>query len=161
MPRQVTDPKLRTGLDYQHLDYEPDRKNDCAARAWAKVTGEPYASVYAELSKHAGQPIERGGTPFHTMLAFGLKRGWVWKDLNTLSIVVDRHFRSNGCASKGYKVVRKLLTAEHIPANTAVVAITPDHAVAVVDHVIYDSFDCRGKRSRRLQGYFFKPTHAK
>jgi hypothetical protein len=35
-----------------------------------------------------------------------------------------------------------------------------DHAVAVVNHIIHDSWDCRGKRSRKLAGIWIKKDKA-
>jgi hypothetical protein len=52
-------------------------------------------------------------------------------------------------------MVNKLLKACDLPKEP-IVAIVYGHAVAVVNHVVYDSWDSRGQRSRKLHGYFIK-----
>ena len=50
-----------------------------------------------------------------------------------------------------------LFKAENLPKQLCV-AITTQHAVAVEDHVVLDSFDSRGDRSCVLEGYFVKKS---
>jgi len=137
--RPCSDPTDRTGLQYQHLDYAPENRNDCSPRAWAKVTGEPYEAVYAELQSYQKAPINKNGTTFRATYLFAKKRGYV--------------FDEGAWASK------RLLKAAYLPKEPVVVHVR-GHAVAVVNHVIHDSWDCRGKRSRKLAGIWIKKDKA-
>jgi hypothetical protein len=140
MTRNTTDPKKRTGLDFVQVDLGTT-PNSCSAVAWSIVTGLPFEEVLKELQSYQRSRISKVGTYARSSVLFANNHGYRWVDTSPV-------LKAGLSLSK-----QKLLKAENLP-KSAVVAQVHEHALAVVNHTIYDSFDSRGKRSRKLEGYF-------
>ena len=103
-----------------------------------------YGAVFRELLplqkesrwyESYGEPVYCGGTPAGgldrvVMARFLLKRGWHW----TASISGTKFKASN------------------LPPRC--IAIQAGHYVCVRDGAIWDTWDSRGKRAKRLEGFF-------
>ena len=141
----TTDPKTRTGLGFVPVDLA-DKPNCCAPTAWAIVTGLPFEQVFEELQSYQPkEKIERVGTCHSSSQKFAKNHGYTLVEPKPL-------YHRGQC-----RIIHKLLKASDLPKEPIVVLV-PSHAVAVVDHVVYDSWDSRGQRSRKLQGYYIKRT---
>lgn len=139
----ATDPETRTGLGFIPVDLT-EKPNSCAPMAWTLVTGLPFEQVFAELQGYQPrEKIERCGTLISSSIKFARRHGYKLVEKDCL------YHRGLG------RLASQLLRATDLPRKP-VVALVRGHAVAVVDHVVYDSWDCRGKRSRKLMGYFVK-----
>jgi hypothetical protein len=118
--------------------------NACAPTAWAIVTGLPFEQVFEELQSYQPkEKIERVGTCNSSSWRFAKRHGYQFVQHKAL-------YHRGQC-----RMVNQLLKACDLPKDP-VVAIVYGHAVAVVNHVVYDSWDSRGQRSRKLHGYFIK-----
>jgi hypothetical protein len=103
---------------------------DCACRAAAIATGQPYATVYAALNLAAsrerrikGRSSAREGVHKATMRRYMASLGWTWTP--TMRI-------GSGCTVH--------LRADELPTGRLVVAVSK-HYTAVIDGVIHDTFD--------------------
>jgi hypothetical protein len=153
----------RTGLQIERWQPRPDHLpsgGDCAVRSACWATGEKYEDVFAELQQRANackrRPVSilRAGTPLSAIKDFYRKRGWTWvKVLGELKTTEKRY--ASGMKIRTTKRANVLFKAENLPKKLCV-AITTEHAVAVDDHVVLDSYDSRGDRSSILEGYFVK-----
>lgn len=108
---------------------------DCVTRALAIATGEPYAEVYAEVTRRAGKTA-RSGVPKHVGREFLLARGWRWTP--TMSI-------GSGCTVH--------LRPDELPDGT-IVCQCSRHLVAVVDGVLQDTHDSSRSGTRCVYGYW-------
>jgi hypothetical protein len=110
---------------------------DCAARAIAIASGWPYEKVYQALASEGGGAIygSRLNHP-HT----GLRQSTVAGFLNR------QGWRFTAARRGATTPVR--LRGEELPMGRLIVALAT-HVCAVIDGVIYDTYDCsRGGRSR-------------
>ena len=156
----------RTGLKIEHYQPRPDHLpsgGDCAVRSACWATGESYEAVFAEMQDRANtakrrpQDILKVGTPMAAIKDFYRKRGWTWVPAVGPMKTTVRTYRS-GMTLRDTRRANVLFKAENLPKQLCV-AITTEHAVAVEDHVVLDSFDSRGDRSCILQGYFIKKSN--
>ena len=152
----------RTGLKIEHFQPRPDHLpsgGDCAVRSACWATGENYEAVFAEMqdradsAKRRPQNILKAGTPLRVIQDFYRKRGWTWVETKgELKVTEEKTCFGTIRSTKRANVLFK---AENLPKQLCV-AITTEHAVAVEDHVVLDSYDSRGDRSYVLEGYFIK-----
>ena len=156
----------RTGLQIEHYQPRPDHLpsgGDCAVRSACWATGESYEAVFAEMQDRANtckrrpQDILKVGTPMAAIKDFYRKRGWTWVQAKGDLKTTTKHYGS-GLTIRTTKQANVLFKAENLPKQLCV-AITTEHAVAVEDHVVLDSFDSRGDRSCVLEGYFIKKSN--
>jgi len=118
------------------------KARDCVARAIAIAMRWPYEDVYRELAREAAldPPLRRRNHPrtgLHQMTVqrFLHRLGWRWTQAPPMSP----------------RAVR--LRPEELPAGRLIVALS-SHVCAVIDGVIYDTYDCsRGGRCR-VYGYW-------
>ena len=127
-----------TGLHYVEHDVRPegkDRAGDCVTRAIVMATDADYDDVweyFTNLKKSKGN-----------------KRGTADTGVNHIDAkryLLLHGFRYTSCPS-GTKFI-----AANLPAECIV--NLPGHYTYVKNGVVYDTYDCRGKRKRRLEGYF-------
>lgn len=153
----------RTGLKIEHWQPRPDHLpsgGDCAVRSACWATGESYEAVFAEMQERANackrrpQDILKVGTPMNAIKDFYRKRGWTWVPAVGPMKTTVKTYRS-GMTLRDTRRANVLFKAENLPKQLCV-AITTEHAVAVEDHVVLDSFDSRGDRSCILEGFFVK-----
>lgn len=106
------------------------RKSDCAVRAISKCTGLDYDKVYDYLWMSQGKrPC--GGTRMSAIAKMMDDLGWTRID------------------------VKKTFNAKHVPMGNVLCIITR-HAVAVQDHVVYDTYDSVRSGRRKLETIFIK-----
>ena len=153
----------RTGLRYEKYQPRPADLpvgGDCAVRSACRATGESYEEVMKEMQERADKynhgrhrSILKSGTPLPVIKSFYYARGWSWRETKG-ELVEEVKYGANW---KYYSKKRKnrLFKADNLPFSLCV-AITTSHAVAVEDHIVYDSYDSRGDRSCVLEGYFIK-----
>ena len=157
----------RTGLQIEHFQPRPAERGmnlgDCAIRSACWATGEDWESVYKEMqdrtdrAKRRPQNILKAGTPLNVIKDFYHKRGWTWVPAVGPMKTTVKTYRS-GMTIRDTRRANVLFKAENLPKQLCV-AITSEHAVAVEDHVVLDSYDSRGDRSCVLEGYFVKKSN--
>lgn len=126
------------------------RTGDCAARAAAIATREPYQEIYDAINVAAQRERPRGGAKRSSA------RTGVWP--RTLGVVLAAHgFEWVPTMSIG-SGCRVHLAAEELPGG-AIVARLSKHFTAVVDGVIRDDHDPNAGREgpRCVYGYWTKP----
>ena len=119
---------------------------DCAARAIAIVTGEPYQEVYDLINEYGKKErtgkrkkkksTARGGVYHNTLKKIMWDYGWEW--IPTMSI-------GSGCTTH--------LRADELPSGKILCRVSK-HYVAVVDGVINDTYDCSRDGTRCVYGYY-------
>lgn len=152
----------RTGLKIEYWQPRPAERGmnlgDCAIRSACWATGEDWESIYKEMQAEADsykrrpQNILKTGTPLAVIQRFYRKRGWTWVPAVGPTKTTVKTYRS-GMTLRDTRRANVLFKAENLPKKLCV-AITTEHAVAVEDHVVLDSYDSRGDRSCILEGYF-------
>ena len=119
---------------------------DCVCRAIAIATQLSYRTVYDDLNQLAKQARLTAKNPKRDSARNGVSRammreylaslGWTW--VPTMRI-------GQGC--------RVHLRADELPPGRLIVSVSK-HSVAVVDGVIYDTYDCSRAGTRCVYGYF-------
>jgi len=155
----------RTGLKIEHWQPRPAERGmnlgDCAIRSACWATGEDWEAVYKEMqdrtdrTKRRPQNILKAGTPLNVIKDFYRARGWIW--VQAVGKLVTTEEKTYFGTYRTTKRANVLFKAENLPKQLCV-AITTQHAVAVEDHVVLDSYDSRGDRSCILEGYFVKKS---
>lgn len=122
---------------------------DCGARAVAIATGKPYREIYDRINELA-QAHERTGTR---------KRGISNARTGIYRNTMDRIMQENGFTwvptmsiGSGCQVHMR---ADELPLGTLVVRVSK-HYACVIDHVLYDTFDCTRDGTRCVYGYWRK-----
>lgn len=154
----------RTGLQVEYFQPRPDHLpsgGDCAVRSACWATGESYETVLAEMQERANrckrrpQNILKSGTPMSAIRDFYRARGWTWVEAKGEMVTTEE--KTYFGTIRTTKRANVLFKAENLPKQLCV-AITTQHAVAVEDHVVLDSYDSRGDRSCNLEGFFVKKS---
>lgn len=130
---------------------------DCVARAIAIAAQRPYAEVYKDLSgwlkldqKYARKQAKAGkaakttardGMPRSTYEPYLLSQGWRW--VPTMRIGV-------GCKTH--------LKKDELPDGRLIVRVS-HHLSAVIDGVVYDTYDPSKDETRCVYGYFMEPEN--
>ena len=119
------------------------RARDCAARAIAIATRRPYEEIYRALIREAACDARgtrlnhpRTGLRKTTVQRFLSRLGWRWVEAPPAP-----HRRAIS------------LRFEELPAGRLIVALST-HVCAVIDGVIYDTYDCSRGGRRRPYGYW-------
>jgi hypothetical protein len=120
------------------------RARDCAARAIAIATGRPYEEIYRALASEA--VLDDGPGPRRNHPRTGLRKATVQRFLRRLGW---RWIESSPAPHRRH---RALHFAE-LPAGRLIVALST-HVCAVIDGVIYDTYDCSRGGRRRPYGYW-------
>ena len=115
--------------------YYKGKAGDCVCRAIAIVTGLDYKEVFDDLKYYTGQNPNRG-IKSHSK---GLRQ--------YMSLLGFRY---------GIAPPATTLCEGKLPSKGKLVCIDKSHAIAVIDGVVYDSFDSRFKykKPRVIVGYF-------
>jgi hypothetical protein len=133
----LTDPHI-SGLAYAEHNVRPEgvkAKGDCVTRAIVMATGLDYQEVWDELTRRKQGPGNKRGTASsgmpHVVSCEYLKElGWTYVSFD-----------------QGEK-----FTYENLPEECIV--NLPGHYTYVKRGIVYDTYDCRGKRRRKLEGYY-------
>jgi hypothetical protein len=105
--------------------------DDCVCRALSIITECPYREVQRALKTlDAVNPRGRGGYPKYLT-----SRGFAWFPCQDVV----------------------LLSAEELPSGRIVVQLE-EHLVAVINGVLYDTYDCSGEGTVRIEGYWALPS---
>lgn len=121
---------------------------DCVTRAIAIITGEPYRVIYDALNDLAQneqrrtrkRSSSRTGVSRQTYEAYLLARGFEW--VPTMAI-------GSGCQVH--------LTNGELPGGRLVARLSK-HLTAVIDGVIYDTYDPSREGTRCVYGYYREQT---
>ena len=121
---------------------------DCVARAIAIATELPYQQVYDMINEFAltektgkrkkGVSNARKGVYKDTTRKIMSSLGWEW--IPTMQI-------GQGC--------KVHLRANELPSGRIIVKVSK-HCVAVIDHTLYDTYDCTREGDRCVYGYYQK-----
>ena len=90
--------------------------------------------------KRRHQNILKAGTPLSVIKDFYRKRGWIW--VQAVGELVTTEEKTYFGKIRTTKRANVLFKADNLPKQLCV-AITTQHAVAVEDHVVLDSYDSR------------------
>lgn len=115
--------------------------DDCVVRSIAIATGRPYREVYDALfalakAKGEKKPSPRHGVSRKVYEAYLRSIGWEW--VPTMRV-------GQGCTVH--------LRADELPSGR-IIARLSRHLCAVIDGVIYDTFDPSRRGTRCVYGYF-------
>jgi hypothetical protein len=121
-----------TGLHFYQRNPHPQKEHhgDCAVRASVFALGLPYDLVFAGLCAHfKGRRTPNGGVPLVMLRNYLAQHDWTY------------------C-----QVASRTLHVSHLPEEC--IAHIPSHYVYVLNGCIFDTWDSRGKRKKKLRGYF-------
>jgi len=116
----------------------------CVTRAIAIATGKPYREVYYELNAFCkrARPAGNAKSPvWRTIHRYMKSIGWRY----TSTRVIVAGCKLSKCGER----IPPRLHSDGLPADEILVVVVRSHCVAVIDGVIYDTFDC-GNRPRLL-----------
>ena len=121
---------------------------DCVTRSIAIATGKPYQEVYDEINalgsqerlskRKTGRSHARTGVYKATIKKYLELLGWKW---------IPTMFIGQGC--------KVHLRADELPKGRIIVNLSK-HTAAVIDGVIYDTFNPSRGGTRCVYGYFIK-----
>ena len=119
---------------------------DCATRAIAIVTGIPYKEVYDSINKlgkteritktKTSKSTARNGVYKSTYDKYIKLLGYTW---------IPTMFIGSGCKFH--------LKPDELPSGRLIVCVSK-HITAVIDGVIYDTYDCSREGKRCVYGYY-------
>ena len=125
------------------------KTGDCVTRSIAIATGKTYQQVYDALNQFAEterigkrkrkRSNSRTGVFRETYQSYLESLGWQWT--STLSI-------GSGCQVH--------LRASELPPGPLIVKVSR-HLAAVIDGVLYDTYNCSRAGTRCVYGYFSQP----
>ena len=125
------------------------KTGDCVTRSLAIATGKTYQQVYDALNQFAEterigkrkrkRSNSRTGVFRKTYQSYLESLGWQWT--STMSI-------GSGCQVH--------LRASELPPGPLIVKVSR-HLTAVIDGVLYDTYDCSRAGTRCVYGYFSQP----
>jgi len=125
------------------------KTGDCVTRSIAIATGKTYQQVYDALNQFAEterigkrkrkRSNSRTGVFRKTYQSYLESLGWQWT--STLSI-------GSGCQVH--------LRASELPPGPLIVKVSR-HLTAVIDGVLYDTYNCSRAGTRCVYGYFSQP----
>ena len=121
---------------------------DCVTRAIAIATALPYKEVYDLINLYAkteyqskrqrGRSNARTGVQKKTIRKVLEHLGWQW---------VPTMFIGKGC--------KVHLRGDELPSGRLIVNVSK-HTTAVIDGVLYDTYDCSRRGTRCVYGYFIR-----
>lgn len=123
--------------------------NDCACRSIAIATGQPYKDAYDGLNQLAKKErlgkrkktrsSARNGVYMATLKKYMAAIGWQWVAYTKIGV---------GCTAH--------LVKDELPAGRLVASLSK-HTTAIIDGVIYDTFDPQRDPLRQVYGVFMPP----
>jgi len=119
------------------------RTGDCATRAIAIATHQPYRKIYNALANT------------QAMMTGGLERSV----RDGVGIPILHHYMTSVVGWDLYRTDGEYLTSASIPMARVVVCVLPRHFVTVIDGRVCDSWDCRRSSrtkngAQRLLGFY-------
>jgi hypothetical protein len=134
-----------------------DEARDCVTRAIAIATGKPYREVHDALTVATVRLLYEGGDPESPEWSkYARRRGGVCAfdpDHGCPDGAYRPYLESLGWRYTSTKGGKAHLRADELPCGRLIVLIHR-HLVAVIDHVIHDTHDCRGSGKRPVLGYW-------
>ena len=131
-----------TGLLYVEHNVRPDedtaRRGDCVTRSIVMATGMDYDEVWSHFTKQKRSKGNKRGTASN-----GVEH-----------VVAKRFLQSLGWRYNPCPLDTKFVLG-NLPAECIV--NIPGHYTYVKNGIVYDTYDCRGKRKRKLEGYYTPP----
>ena len=126
------------------------KTGDCVTRAIAIATGVPYREVYDAINASAagerrgkrkrGKSNARIGVYKMTQRKYIASLGWQWTPTMHVGSGCQVHLRD-----------------DELPPGRLIVSLSK-HAVAVIDGVIHDIYDCSRGGKRCVYGYWSDPS---
>lgn len=116
--------------------FKADNVRDCVVRSIAIVTGLDYKEVYDTIRKIIGES-PRNGVSNKSVRKIMDYFGGVWIPLSGIG---------TGCKAH--------LCAGEIPMDKKIICNISKHVVAVINGVIYDTYDCSRSGNRCVYGYW-------
>ena len=147
MPEFTLDDGGRAAAGYR------GKGRDCVCRAVAIATGRPYATVYSELAEiNAHMPLSKhrrnkGAVGSATDRHGIFTKSGLFKDYMTALGFVWTPAMQIGSGCKVH------LRADDLPSGRLVVSLSK-HCAAVIDGVLYDTYDCSRDGTRCVYGYW-------
>lgn len=117
--------------------FRGEKVGDCVTRAIAIATGNDYMDVYRTLREYQGRTA-RNGVERAAYDRYMREQGWTW--VPTMAI-------GQGCTTH--------LRADELPSGR-IVARVSKHMCAVIDGVIYDTYDPSRNGTRCVYGYWIR-----
>ena len=124
------------------------KTKDCVCRAISIVTGKPYQECYDLINQYSksertgkrkrGRSNARTGVYPKTTRKIMADLGWVWVPVMTIG---------SGCTMH--------LNANELPMGKIICKLSR-HCVAVIDHVVHDTYDCTRDGNRCVYGYYIE-----
>lgn len=132
-------------MDFKYSDggrsnyFKAHSVGDCVVRSISIATEQDYKKIYNDLSKIMGKGNSpRNGVPKQIIKKYMASIGWQW--VPTMKV-------GQGC--------KVHLNKNELPNGKLVVSVSK-HLTAVIDGVIYDTYDCSRGGNRCVYGYFKK-----
>jgi hypothetical protein len=131
--------------------------SDCVTRSIAIITGKPYKEVYDALnvlseSKKLGRRLEKNAYGNSYVKVSSSRTGVVRK-------IYDEYLKSLGykwIPTMGIGTGCKIhLNPDELPKGRLIVRLSK-HLTAIIDGIIYDTFDCSREENRCVYGYYIK-----
>jgi len=128
--------------------------SDCVPRAIAIATGKPYREVYEELVAANREYVRRWPRSKVAGWIRGRKDGRGFDPAyGAYSKVYRPYLESLGWQFTSTKDHKVRLRADELPSGRLIVEVRR-HLLAVIDHVIRDTFDSGGAGRRPVVGYY-------
>ena len=133
---------------------------DCVCRAIAIITEKPYREVYDALNE-----ISKEMKLWHSYHLEKTRYGNTYRKASSSrtghkSKVYEKYLTSFGYEWKSIMKIgsgcKMHLKAEELPHGRIIVRLS-GHVAAVIDGVLYDTYDCSRGETRCVYGYYYKP----
>ena len=134
---------------------------DCVTRAIAIITQKPYREVYNALNNLSEEVNKRGHKLIKTEYGYSYKK-ISWARTGVIKSVYEKYLKSLGYVwvptMKIGSGCKFHLNEKELPKGRLIVRVSK-HLTAVIDGVIYDTFDPSRNGQRCVYGYFYKPNN--
>lgn len=129
---------------------------DCVCRAVCIASGLPYQEVYDRLAegnatqRKGNEPRGQRGRSGQKTAAHGInvKRKWFKEYMESIGFEwIPTMFIGSGC--------KVHLRGDELPKGNLVITVS-GHYTAMIDGILYDSYDCSRQGTRCVYGYYIK-----
>ncbi len=125
--------------------------HDCVCRAIAIITEKPYQEVYEIINTLSKEEKLTGRKKKRSTARTGVFRKTYHDYLKSLGYIwVATMGIGTGCKIH--------LRKEELPNGHLLVKISK-HLTAIIDGVLYDTYDCSRNENRCVYGYYYKPEN--
>lgn len=133
---------------------------DCVTRAIVIITGKPYKEIYDTINQIIKKPkIKKAKNCFILTLPWEKKDNKYSARTGIPRKVYDKYLKSLGyewISTMGIGTGCKVhLNPNELPKGRLIIRLSK-HLTAVIDGVIYDTFDCSREENRCVYGYYVK-----